>query len=73
MPSLHFILEHAAVGNDDALARAPGHAADAFAALDAAVARDDLPEDAVPAVQVARHLGADEELRAVRVGPGVGH
>jgi len=36
-------------------------------------ATGDLPEDAVPIVQMRRRGVRDEELAAVRVWPGVGH
>src|SRR5260370_7350507 len=51
----------------------PATGTDGFNRLDDIVALDDLPKHDMFAVQVRRRGGADEELRAVGVRPGIRH
>jgi hypothetical protein len=65
--------ELAAVGDLDLLGGAAGAGPDLLDGLDDVHALDDLAEDDVLAVEPGGGDGADEELGAVGVGPGVGH
>src|ERR1051325_1298913 len=67
------LLDLSAIANGDLAGGFAAAGTDGFHRLDDIVALDDLPEDDMLAVQVRRRGGADEELRAVGIRPGIGH
>src|SRR5262249_17449081 len=62
-----------AIGDGDLGGWLAASGPDSFHLLDHIIALDYLPKDHVLAVQMRRRGGADEELRAVRVLPGIRH
>ena len=67
------LLELAAIGDDHVLAGLPVWFADGLHRLDDLDALGHLAEDDVLAVEPGRIFDADKELRALGVGPSVGH
>ena len=68
-----FLGELAAVGNDDRLGGLAALGAERLDGLDHLKALGHIPKDDVLAVEPVGFDGAEEELRAVRVGAGVSH
>src|SRR5205823_2989003 len=72
-PDTPALLDLPTVADGDLGRRLPATRTDRLDLLDHVVARHDLSEHDVLAVEVRRRGGAQEELRAVRVRPGVRH
>src|SRR5260370_32168869 len=77
IPCLFFdfreLLDLPAIADGDFAGSLPATGGDGFYLFDHVVALHDLPKDDMLAVQVRRRGGADEELRAVGVRPGIRH
>src|SRR5436305_15324007 len=67
------LLDLPTIADGDLGRRLPAARTDRFNLLDHVVARHDLSEHDVLAVEVRRRGGAEEELGSVRVRPGVRH
>ena len=68
-----YTLHQAARVDDDRHLSRPTLAANGLHRLDNTVALDHLPKDDVLAIEMGRARNAEEKLRAVCAGPGVGH
>src|SRR4051812_22952310 len=72
-PDTAELLDLSTVADGDLGRRLPARRTDCFDLFDHVVTLHDLSENDVFAVEVRRRGGAEEELRAVRVRPGIRH
>jgi hypothetical protein len=66
-------IDHSRLGDDGFLGRRPKSSPNLFNRIDHIVSGLDRPKHDVLTVEMRRDRGGDEELRGLRVRPGVGH